>query len=51
MEESRVSRWVDDIISEQSAWLYHKADSARGSDYARTVTVELGAVEAREKHD
>ena len=30
--------------------LYHKADSARGSDYARTVTVELSVVETWEEH-
>ena len=33
-------RWVDDCIVEQSAQLYHKADNARGSDYARSGLVE-----------
>ena len=50
-EESRVPRWVDDYITKQSAWLYHKAVSARGAmetreehardtDYARFGLVE-----------
>ena len=45
-----MSRWVDGCIAKQSARLYHKAHSARGSDYARTVKVEPGTVETREEH-
>ena len=41
-------RWVDDCITKKSAQLFHKDDSARGSDYARTVTMEPGAMETRE---
>ena len=29
---------------------YNKADRAQGSDYARSVTVEPGAMETREEH-
>ena len=43
-------RWVDNCIAEQSARLYRKVDSARGSDYARTMAVELGAMETQEEH-
>ena len=43
-------RWVDDCIVEQSVRLYHKADSARGSDYARTMKVEPGVVETQGEH-
>ena len=43
-------RWVDDCIAKQSAWLYHKADSSQGSDYARTMTVEQGDVKTRDEH-
>ena len=39
-EESRVPRWVDDCIVEQSARLYHKFDNARGSGCARAEAVE-----------
>ena len=45
-----MSRWVDGCIAKQSARLYHKAHRARGSDYARTVKVEPGAMETREEH-
>ena len=45
-----MSRWVDDYIVEHSAQLYHKANSARGSNYARTVMVESRAVETQEEH-
>ena len=49
-EREPSARWVDDYIFKQSAWLYHKANSARGSDYARTVMMEPGVVETREEH-
>ena len=32
--EGRVWRWIDECIVEKSAWLHHKFDNARGSDYA-----------------
>ena len=49
-EESRVPRWVDDCIVEQSTRIYHKANNARGSDYVRTVMVESGSMETWEEH-
>ena len=49
-KESRGRRWVDDLIAKQSARLYHKANNARGSDYAPTVAMEPSVVETREEH-
>ena len=43
-------RSVDDCIAEQSARLYHKANNARGSNFARTVTIELGVMETQEEN-
>ena len=41
MEELQVPRWIDNCIVEQSAWIYHKFDIPRGSDYALAGSVEL----------
>ena len=38
-------RWIDDRTIEQSVWLYHKVDNARGSDYARSGAMVLDALE------
>ena len=43
-------RWVDDLIAKQSAWLYHKAENARGRDYAPTVAMEPSVVEILDEH-
>ena len=43
-------RWADECIAKQSVRLYHKANSPRGSDYARTMTVKPGAMETQEEH-
>ena len=41
----QVPSWIDDCITEQSALLYYKFDSARGSDYARAGSAELDTAE------
>ena len=49
-------RWIDNCIAEQSAWLHHKFDNTRGSDYAigsdyaRAGSTEMDAVEILEEH-
>ena len=43
MEELQVLRWINNHTVEQSAWIYHKFDNTRGSDYARAGSVELDA--------
>ena len=40
---------INECITEQSAWLYHKFDNARGSDYARIGSMELDAEETWEE--
>ena len=45
MEELQVVRWIDNFIVEQGAPLYHKVDNTRGSNYARSESVDLDAAE------
>ena len=45
----KVSRWIDNCIVKQSAWLYQKVDNALGSEYARAGLAELDAVETTEE--
>ena len=45
----QVPRWIDNCTAQQSVWLYHKFDNARGSGYARVGLVELDGSETMEE--
>ena len=44
-----MSSWINECTTKQSAWLYHKVDNDRGSDFARAIATELDVAETMEK--
>ena len=46
----QVPRWISNCTTEQGAWLHHKFDNGRGSNYTLAGSMELDAAEILEKH-